>query len=76
MRVSHLFILLALAQLTAPAVGATDALTRLDANQNHLLEEAEAQAGGRKLFAELDKSGDALLQPEELNGRLGVAILS
>ena len=79
MRLSRtIFILLAL-QLTAPGVDAADAadaadaLTRLDTNQNHLLEEAEAQAG--KLFAELDKSGDGLLQPEELNGRLGAAVL-
>ena len=72
-----IFILLAL-QLTAPGVDAADAadaLTRLDTNQNHLLEEAEAQAGGRKLFAELDKSGDGVLQLEELNGRLGAAVL-
>ena len=79
MRLSRtIFILLAL-QLTAPGVDAADAadaadaLTRLDTNQNHLLEEAEAQAG--ELFAELDKSGDGLLQPEELNGRLGAAVL-
>ena len=78
-----IFILLAL-QLAAPgvdavdaadAVDAVDALTRLDTNQNHLLEEAEAQAGGRKLFAEFDKSGDSVLQPEELKGRLGAAVL-
>ena len=69
-----MFILLALAQLTA-RVDAADALTQLDTNQNHLLEEAEAQAGGRKLFAGLDKSGDGLLQPEKLKGRLGAAVL-
>ena len=78
-----IFILLAL-QLAAPgvdavdaadAVDAVDALTRLNTNQNHLLEEAEAQAGGRKLFAEFDKSGDSVLQPEELKGRLGAAVL-
>ena len=69
-----IFILLAL-HLTATGVDAADALARLDTNQNHLLEEAEAQAGGRKLFAELDKSGDGVLQLEELNGRLGAAVL-
>jgi hypothetical protein len=40
-----------------------------------LVEEAEAQAGGGRLFAELDKNGDGLLQPGELNGRLGAAVL-
>ena len=76
MRVSYaIIILLAFAQLTVRAAGASAALTRLDTNQNHLLEEEEAQAGGRKLFADLDKSGDGLLQPEELNGRLGAAVL-
>jgi hypothetical protein len=69
------FVLFAFALLVAPAVDAADALTRLDTNQNHLLEEAEAQAGGRKLFSGLDKSGDGFLQPEELNGRLGAAVL-
>lgn len=38
-------------------------------------EEAEAQAGGPKLFADLDKNGDGLLQPQELNGRLGAPVL-
>ena len=75
MRFSHtILILLALAQLTARGVDAADALTQLDTNQNHLLEEAEAQAGGRKLFAVLDKSGDGRLQPEELNDRLGAGV--
>ena len=69
---SAVFVLFAFALLVAPAVDAADALTRLDTNQNHLLEEAEAQAGGRKLFSGLDKSGDG---PEELNGRLGAAVL-
>jgi hypothetical protein len=48
---------------------------KLDTNGNHIVEEAEAQAGGRKLFADLDKNGDGLLQPEELNERLGAAVL-
>ena len=48
---------------------------KLDTNGNHIVEEAEAQAGGRKLFADLDKNGDGLLQPEELNGRLGGPVL-
>ena len=48
----------------------SDALAKLDTNGNHIIEEAEAQAGSRNLFADLDKNGDGLLQPGELDGRL------
>lgn len=39
------------------------------------LRKRKHRLGGRKLFAELDKSGDGLLQPEEVTGRLGAAVL-
>jgi hypothetical protein len=61
--------------VTAHGVDAADALAKLDTNGNRLVEEVEAQAGGRKLFAALDKNGDGRLQPEELNGRLGASVV-
>ncbi len=67
----------ALLALHAAAHGAdaAGALAKLDTNGNHIVEEAEAQAGGLKLFADLDKNGDGLLQPQELNGRLGAPVV-
>jgi hypothetical protein len=75
MRLCRAIVALLVLHVTAHGADADDALAKLDSNGNHIVEEAEAQAGGRKLFAALDKSGDGLLQPEELNGRLGAAVL-
>jgi hypothetical protein len=68
MRLSYAIVALLAVHVTAHGADAADALAKLDTNGNHIVEEAEAQAGGRKLFADLDKNGDGLLQPEELNG--------
>jgi hypothetical protein len=75
MRLCRAIVALLVLHVTVHGADADDALAKLDSNGNHIVEEAEAQAGGRKLFAALDKSGDGLLQPEELNGRLGAAVL-
>jgi len=75
MRLSYAIVALLAVHVTAHGADAADALAKLDTNGNHIVEEAEAQAGGRKLFADLDKNGDGLLQPEELNERLGAAVL-
>lgn len=75
MRLSYAIVALLAFHVTAHGAMAADALVQLDTNRNHIVEEAEAQAGGRKLFADLDKNGDSLLQPEELNERLGAAVL-
>ena len=53
----------------------SDPLTTLDANRNHVLEESEAQAAGRRLFDTLDTDRDGRLQPKEVDGRLGGAVL-
>ena len=58
--------------LAHAAVGAdTDPMARLDTNQNRVLEESEAQAAGRQLFASLDQNGDGRIQLPEIEGRLG-----
>ena len=75
MRLFHAAVVLLALHLTVRGADAADPLATLDTSGNHRVEEAEAQAGGRKLFAELDKNGDGLLQPEEMNGRLGAAVL-
>ena len=75
MRLFHAALVLLALHLTVRGADAADPLATLDTSGNHLVEEAEAQAGGRKLFAELDKNGDGLLQPEEMNGRLGAPVL-
>ena len=75
MRLSYAIVALLAFHVTAHGADAADALAKLDTNGNHIVEEAEAQAGGRKLFADLDKNGDGLLQPEELNERPGPAVL-
>ena len=75
MRLSYAIAALLAFHVTAHGADAADALAKLDTNGNHIVEEAEAQAGGRMLFADLDKNGDGLLQPEELNERLGAAVL-
>ena len=67
MRLSYAIVALLAFHETAHGADAADALAKLDTNGNYMVEEAEAQAGGRKLFADLDKNGDGLLQPEELN---------
>ena len=75
MRLCRAIVALLALHVTAHGADADDASAKLDSNGNHIVEEAEAQAGGRKLFAARDKNGDGLLQPEELNGRLGAAVL-
>ena len=72
MRLLHAALVLL---VTAQGADGADALAKLDANGNHIVEETEAHAGGRLLFTELDTNVDDLLQPEELNGRLGAAVL-
>ena len=61
--------------MAAHGADAADALAKLDTNGNRIVEEAEAPAAGRKLFAALNENRDGLLQPEELNGRLGAAVV-
>jgi hypothetical protein len=46
MRFSHVIFGLLALEVAAPGIDGADALTRLDTNRNHILEEAEAQAGG------------------------------
>jgi len=75
MRLFHAALVLLTLHVAALGADAADALAKLDTNGDHLVEESEAQAAGRRLFAQLDKNGDGLLQPEELNGRLGAAVL-
>ena len=72
-----LFLKTAIAlMLTATSQSAiADPLATLDANRNHILEESEAQAAGRRLFDTLDRDRDGRLQPNEVNGRLGGAVL-
>jgi hypothetical protein len=58
--------------LAFEAVGAdTDPFVELDQNRNHLVEEKEAQAAGRRVFGNVDANSDGLLQPNEIAGRLG-----
>ena len=66
-------VLLALAHATVAAD--TDPMDRLDTNQNRLLEESEAQAAGRQLFVSIDENRDGRLEPAEIRGRLGGAVL-
>ncbi len=75
LRLCRAIVALLALHVTAHGADADDASAKLDSNGNHIVEEAEAQAGGRKLFAARDKNGDGLLQPEELDGRLGAAVL-
>ena len=75
MRLSYAIVALLALHMTAHGADAADALAKLDTNGNHIVEEAEAQAGGRNLFTDLDKNGDGLLQPGELDGRLGAPVL-
>ena len=75
MTLSYAIVALLALHVIAHGADAADALAKLDKNGNHLVDEAEAQAGGRKIFAALDKNSDGLLQPIELNGRLGAAVL-
>ena len=44
--------------VTAQGADGADALAKLDANGNHIVEETEAHAGGRLLFTELDTNVD------------------
>jgi hypothetical protein len=58
--------------LAFEALGAdTDPFVELDQNRNHLVEEREAQAAGRRVFGNVDANSDGLLQPNEIAGRLG-----
>jgi hypothetical protein len=75
MKLFHAALVLIALHVTAHGADAANALAKLDTNENHIVEEAEAQAAGRKLFAALDKNGDDLLQREELEGRLGAPVL-
>jgi hypothetical protein len=75
MRLPYAIVAFLALYVTAHGADAADALAKLDTNGNHIVEETEAQAGGRKLFAALDKNGDGLLRPEELNGGLGAPVL-
>ena len=52
-----------------------DPMAALDANRNHILEESEAQAAGRRLFDSLDTDRDGRLQTNEVNGCLGGAVM-
>jgi len=45
------------------ALRGCDPLGTLDANRNHMVEEAEAQAAGRQLFDTLDKDRDGAFRP-------------
>jgi hypothetical protein len=56
MRLSHAASVLLALRVTA--IGA-DALTRLDTNQNHILEEAEAQAGAGSSSPSSTRAGTA-----------------
>jgi catechol 2,3-dioxygenase-like lactoylglutathione lyase family enzyme len=62
MRLCRAIVALLALHVTAHGADADDASAKLDSNGNHIVEEAEAQAGGRKLFAARDKNGDGLLQ--------------
>jgi hypothetical protein len=68
-------IALALMLIATSKFAIGDPLVTLDANRNHILEESEAQAAGRRLFDTLDTDRDGRLQPNEVNGRLGGAVM-
>jgi hypothetical protein len=70
-----LWAAIALVLIISSHVAIADPLGSLDTNRNHIVEEAEAQAAGRRLFDRLDKDRDGRLQANELNGRLGAPVM-
>jgi Ca2+-binding EF-hand superfamily protein len=59
----------------ATAAHADDAFAALDVNHDGMVDEEEAQAAGRVVFKRLDKDQDGRLDPSEIDGRLGPAVL-
>jgi hypothetical protein len=70
-----LWAAIAIVLIVTSHVAVADPLGTLDTNRNHIVEEAEAQASGRRLFDSLDEDRDGLLQANELNGRLGAPVM-
>ena len=64
-------IALALMLIATSKFAIGDPLVTLDANRNHILEESEAQAAGRRLFDTLDTDRDGRLQPNEVAASAG-----